>query len=336
MIELIKILVSLFPVFVFLVILILLDSFKLVRLRTILIALVFGCLAAIISSFTNNFLLVQFKINILIFARYIAPITEEFLKASFIIYLISSDKIGFMVDGAILGFSIGTGFAFIENIHYLNALESSNILLWIIRGFGTAVMHGGTVALFAIVTKSFLDRNPSKHFKLYIPGLLAAMIFHSFFNHFILPPIFMTLMQLIILPMVIIFIYLQSERLLREWLEIGFDVDVWLLEQITSGNFSETKIGNYLYSIKNKFSGEIMADLLCYLRIHLELAIRAKGLLLMQEAGFSTEMDPDIKDKFNEMKYLEKSIGKTGKIALSPILGTSSQELWQLYMLEKT
>ena len=146
----------------------------------------------------------------------------------------------------------------------------------------------------------------------------------------------MTLMQLILLPLIIVFIYLQSERLLREWLEIGFDVDVWLLDQINSGNFSQTKIGSYLYSIKNKFSGKVVVDMVCYLRLHLELAIRAKGLLLMKEAGFSEGMDPDVKEKFEEMKFLEKNIGKTGKLALSPILHSSRQELWQLYVLEKT
>jgi RsiW-degrading membrane proteinase PrsW (M82 family) len=333
MIELIKILISLFPVFIFLAILIILDSFKLVRLRMVLLALFYGSLVAIISSVLHNFLFNQFDISPVLFARYVAPFSEEILKACFIIYLVSTDKIGFMVDGAILGFAIGTGFSFIENIYYLNALESSNILLWIIRGFGTAVMHGGTVALFAIITKSLTDRHPAKGWFLFAPGLLAAIIFHSFFNHFILPPVFMTLLQLVLLPLIIIIIYLQSERLLREWLEIGFDVDVWLLEQIITGHLSETKIGNYLDSLKNTFPGMVMADLLCYLRIHLELAIRAKGMLLLKEAGLPMELDPETKEKLTEMKFLEKSIGKTGKMALAPILQSSRQELWQIYVL---
>lgn len=336
MIEVIKFTISLLPVLTFLLILIVLDSFKLVRLRMILLALMAGCLAALLGAIINHYILSEYKINILIYARYLAPLIEESLKALFIFYLIHANKIGFMVDGAILGFATGTGFAFIENVYYLGALDSANILIWIIRGFGTAVMHGGTVALGAIITKSLLDRNPKKRFILYIPGFLAAICFHSFFNHFLLPPVFMTLMQLILLPLVVVFIYWQSENLLREWLEIGFDVDVWLLEQINTGTFSQTKIGNYLLSLNNKFSGEIMADMLCYLRLHLELAIRAKGILLMKEAGFPAVMDSAIKEKFEEMNFLEKSIGKTGKLALAPILHSSGQELWQIYTLGKS
>jgi hypothetical protein len=35
------------------------------------------------------------------------------------------------------------------------------------------------------------------------------------------------------------------------------------------------------------------------------------------------------------MRYLEKSIGKTGLLAMEPILHWSSRDLWQLYMLGK-
>ncbi len=271
----------------------------------------------------------------LFYSRYIAPIIEELLKVLLIIYLIKSRKIGFMVDAAIFGFAIGAGFAFIENIYYLQNLQSSNILLWIIRGFGTAVMHGGTTAIYGILTKGLLDRYSSEKFYFFIPGLLLAILTHSFFNHFLFSPVYMTLGQLILLPIIIIVVFKHSEKITREWLEIGFDSDVWLLEYINSGHISDTKIGKYLHSLKDKFSGEIVADMLCLLRIHLELAVRAKGILMMREAGFKNPIDPEIKSKFAELKYLEKSIGKTGKLAMSPILHTTSQDLWQMYLLDR-
>jgi hypothetical protein len=75
--------------------------------------------------------------------------------------------------------------------------------------------------------------------------------------------------------------------------------------------------------------------MLCLLRIHVELAMRAKGTLLMHGAGFRLAIDQEIKEKFDELKYLEKSIGKTGQLAIAPFLHTSSRDLWQLYMLGK-
>jgi hypothetical protein len=73
--------------------------------------------------------------------------------------------------------------------------------------------------------------------------------------------------------------------------------------------------------------------MLCLLHIHLELSIRAKGLLLMRETGHEPPLDPEIAEKFAELRYLEKSIGKTGRLTILPILRWSSRDLWQLYML---
>lgn len=127
----------------------------------------------------------------------------------------------------------------------------------------------------------------------------------------------------------------KSEESLRNWLELGFDADTELLELMNSGRLSESKVGNYLQSLREKFSGEVVMDLLCYLRIHLELSMRAKGILMMREAGFDAEPDDETRALFQEMKYLESSIGKTGKLALLPFLRFSGKELWQLYMIGK-
>jgi hypothetical protein len=79
----------------------------------------------------------------------------------------------------------------------------------------------------------------------------------------------------------------------------------------------------------------VVADLLCYLRLHTELALRAKGILIMREAGFESPVDDATREKFEEMRYLETSIGRTGLLAMAPMLHISHKDLWQLYMLGK-
>jgi hypothetical protein len=240
-----------------------------------------------------------------------------------------------MVDSAIYGFAVGAGFAFLENVQYLQTLEDSNPFLWIIRGFGTAIMHGGTTALLGIVSKSLTDRKSSDHWIVFVPGLVLAIVIHSFFNHFVFSPQLSTAMIVALLPAILLVVFTQSEKATRQWLGVGFDSDQQLLEMITTGKISETRIGLYLQSLKARFPGELVADMLCVLRLHVELAIRAKGILLMREAGFKPSPDPEIKEKFAELAYLEKSIGKTGQLAILPFIHTSSRELWQLHMLGK-
>ena len=123
MIELLKVSISLIPVFVFLAALIIIDSFKLVKLKSVLQAIVAGIFSAAVCLFINQSTLGFFNIELQTFSRYIAPIIEEIFKSFYLIYLIKTNKTGFVVDAAIFGFAIGAGFSLFENIYYLQTLE---------------------------------------------------------------------------------------------------------------------------------------------------------------------------------------------------------------------
>lgn len=101
---------------------------------------------------------------------------------------------------------------------------------------------------------------------LFLSGLAAAVVTHSFYNHFFLPPILITLCFVICLPLLIVFVYEQSEQATRKWLGVGFDTDVDLLDMITTDGISGYRVGQYLESLKKRFPSEVVADMLCYLR----------------------------------------------------------------------
>jgi len=322
-------------VLLFLTLLIFIDSYKLIRLRDILATIFVGCAIAGLSLYANSFLIATLNIELPDYSKYVSPFVEELFKASYLIYLIAASRVGFMVDAAIYGFAVGAGFALVENIYYLYSLHSTNIMLWIIRGFGTAVMHGGTTAIFGIIAKNLSERYPHLRSQNFFLGFIAAFALHAIFNHFILPPLMTTVSLLILLPLLILLVFEKSEQATRNWLGIGFDTDMELLKMLTSGKISDTKVGEYFESIRNKFPGTIVADMLCLLRIHLELSLRAKGDMLKRQIGFKVGLDPDVSAKFAELKYLEKNIGKTGKTTLLPFLHINSRDLWQFYRLEK-
>jgi RsiW-degrading membrane proteinase PrsW (M82 family) len=325
---------ALLPVLAFLAVLIYLDSYKLIRLRTVLFTIFAGCIAALTAMVTNTWLFGILPLPSSQFSRYVSPIVEEILKGVFLIGFLRANKIGFMVDAAIAGFAIGAGFALVENVYYYVNRPASELYLWIIRGFGTALMHGGTTAILGITSKYVMDRYPSWGLAATLPGLCTAIAFHSLFNHFFLAPLLSTVLVLIVLPALILVVFRYSEQGTRTWLGIGFDSDRELLDMITTGVLAETRIGKYLQSLQDRFPGETVADMLCYLRLHLELSVKAKGLLLMREAGFDVPPDPEVKSHFDELRYLEKSIGKTGKLALHPFLHTRQRDLWQIAMLK--
>lgn len=328
-----QIIISLLPVCLFLLALFMLDSFKLVKPRSVLLGILAGALAALACYFLNRWLLAEGAVSATVLRRYLAPVVEESLKAALLVTLFKRKKIGFMVDAAILGFAVGTGFALVENIYYLGSLQGARLPVWLIRGFGTAILHGGTTVLVGIITRGLMDRRRNENLRLFLPGLGLAVLLHSLFNHLFFHPVFYTLALLLVLPPLIFLVFEHSERILRGWLEGGFAADMQLLRIIRSGEVLDSKIGQYLAAIKDHVPGEVLADMLCYLQISVELALKAKGTLMMQEAGFQTEPDREVRDQLIELKQLGRHIGRTGRMILAPFLHTRSQDLWQIELL---
>ncbi len=331
-----EILVGLLPVLMFLGALLYMDSYKLVKLRTVILTVVSGALVAWASYFVNGDILSLTGLDWVSFTRYVSPLSEEFLKGAVILVLIRFGRIGFLVDAAIFGFAVGTGFSILENVYYFVSLvaRDAGIGTWIIRGFGTAIMHGGATAILAVTCLNFLD-HPSKRGALaLVPGLGLAYAVHALYNHAFLPPIYQTFLVLVGLPALLMVVFRQSEKSVGAWLGHGFDADTQLLELLNSGQLTDAPLGRYLKTLKQKFKGPIVADILCYVRLRTELALRAKGILMMRENGFDVPIDQPTRDKFTEMRYLEGTLGKTGQMAIRPMLHMSRKDLWQLYLLE--
>jgi hypothetical protein len=73
--------------------------------------------------------------------------------------------------------------------------------------------------------------------------------------------------------------------------------------------------------------------MLCLLQIQLELSMAAKSVLIARAAGVEVPIDAEVRAKLEELRFLERSIGRTGRLTIAPFLKTSSRELWQFYML---
>ncbi|PWB72213.1 MAG: hypothetical protein C3F15_11440 [Holophagae bacterium] len=328
-----RLLLGLLPVLIFLVALILLDSYKLVRPRRVLVLLAIGGFLAVVSLTINRVLGGALGLDRVEIARYLAPTVEEALKGIPVLLLLVRRRIAFLVDAAIAGFAVGAGFAAAENLQYFVMLGPSSLLLWAVRGFGTALMHGSVTAILSIITKLLADYRGGSRWWTALPGLALAITVHSLFNHFFLSPNASTVLLLVVIPLFFIGVFHLSELRTRDWLGAGFDSDQELLELVHLGTMASSRIGAYLGELKDRFSPTVVADMLCLLRLRLELSIQAKGILLMRGAGFPVATDPEVAAKFEELRYLEHSIGPTGLLAMAPFFHFSDRDLWQFHML---
>ena len=135
------------------------------------------------------------------------------------------------------------------------------------------------------------------------------------------------------LPVILGLAFYFSERLLRQWLGGKLDRDIDVLNTIAGGEFYKTPSGSYLLSLHDAFPPEIRGDMLSLLHLTTELSVRAKSDLLFREVGLELAPDPELENQFKELKYLEKSIGPTGMLAIRPLLSQTPRDLWEMHQL---
>ena len=318
------------PVFAFLTGLALLDTFRLVRFRRVAEAVVWGGVAAVLCVCLSRWLFWNPGAEGDWYGMFGAPWVEEAAKAAGLVFLIRTERVAFMMDAAICGFAAGAGFALVENLVYLELLPGGGIPLFLLRGVGTAVMHGGATAIVGVVA---IATGRSGRGRSLAMGLAAAIGIHTFWDMGILSPLQASLSVVVGLPPVFILIFQRSERALQMWMGQKLNQDVEILEMLDTGNFLETPAGEYLRSL-NTFPPEVLGDMVCMLQISSELSAAAKGDRIRIWAGLPEAPDPQLDSKLEELEYLKRSIGLTGRHALAPLMPTSSRDRWELKSLQ--
>jgi hypothetical protein len=148
-----------------------------------------------------------------------------------------------------------------------------------------------------------------------------------------LPPVAMTALLLVALPAIVLFVFQRSEAVTRDWVSAGLDLDLMMLDVFSSETFSHTKFGHYLQELRDRFPGPVVADMLCLLRVELELSVQAKAAVMVREAGVILPVHDDARHALAEVQYLRSSIGTTGVLALQPFGVTSHRDAWHRNLL---
>jgi len=329
-----KALIALLPVIALVVALYRLDSHRLLGTRFIVHIYLVGGGVAVLCYFVNAFALDSLGVDFGQYTRYVGPLIEETLKAGVIVLLFRTNRIGFLIDAGILGFTVGAGFSFVENLYYLHTAQEAHYGVWVVRGFGTAIMHGGATALFAIIAETLTERHLKMNPLLYIPGLIVAFLLHSIFNHFPVSPILSTAVTLLILPTILFLLFERNQTTIHNFLEMDFTAHRRLLRQIKHGEFSGCEAGRFLADMRSKLSGPVADEMVRYFVLHTELVLSAESILLGREQGIDINVGDEIKRKLREMHELERHIGHAGLRTLRPHLQFTAKDMWEIHLLE--
>ncbi len=264
------------------------------------------------------------------------------MKALPIIAMFAMNRLGFKLDAAIAGFAVGAGFSMVENAWYLYELPGANYSGWLVRGFGTAIMHGGATALFAAASHEMSETqvqadaaryrfNPL----LFLPGLAGAYVLHSVFNHFPDQPLLAMVLTLLLVPASLFFILSRSERATHAWIKADHDAHKKMLDDIRGGHFAESEMGQALKRISDRFKPGIAPDVLAYLETKTELVLRGEEIMLAVQEGEDVAVGAEEREKVLRLEQLERKIGRSVLAAIGPKLGFSRNDLWELEHLKK-
>ena len=333
--------VALLPVLILLGIFIWLDAFKLMSFWETIGLLLLGGLAAVAAYPLSGIFLDTLPIGFSNYSRFVAPWIEEALKAAMVIGLFRFNRIGFKLDAVISGFAIGAGFSVIENILYLWRFPELPANVWMIRGLGTAVMHGSTLAILAATVHEFAERETREAAGDYdfdplwfIPGFLAAVAIHTLFNQFPDQPVLAMAGTLVIAPIAMMLVFKFGSTEAQQWLRQESDSHRRMLETLRSGAFPDDHPGQRVAALAAR-SGPAAGDRIReYWQVLAQLVLTAEETLLQQ----STEEERKLADAgaaFARLAELKRALGPSLLAALRPLLPFSRNDYWEISELEE-
>ena len=197
------------------------DFFETSNTSLMLLCFIWGAIAYLLAAQINSLALTNFWISRDDLVRYSAPILEEILKGSILIYLIRRADFKYFVDGAIYGFTIGIGFAVFENVEYVLAHSDAALGLALARVFSTNLIHATACGAIGIALgySRFEHSDFKRRFWTAVSSVAIAMGLHMAFNNLVSrgAPIFLAVIIGLSGIGVIIYIILRGMKDMQGW-----------------------------------------------------------------------------------------------------------------------
>lgn len=337
--------VSLIPIIVYIIFIYKIDHFALISIKRLLLLALIGMLTAL--ACFGLFLLTDRVISGKS-ADIIHPVIEELVKSIPLLILAFRKRIAFFIDSVICGAAVGGGFSFLENIFYLVLGDSVDLSTGLFRGLEVALIHMGCSAIIAAGMMMVVRQTERKRSRMPMSTndiikttalFVVALAFHVFHNMFQFTPIMQFVWVLSVMVGMIAVVYFYDIDMTHRWLDKGLDMQINLLRSIEGGHLLNTPTGTFLESVKELFPPNVYFDIICYVRLQIELSVAAKTRFMLHEVGMDEPLEANKKElymsQFVELSELEKNIGPSAKMTIAPIVKLSPADTQALNNLLK-
>jgi len=328
---------ALVPVLVLLAIFVWLDAFALMSRNEVLVLLLLGAVGALAAWPVSGKMLDTLPIGFSLYSRFIAPWIEEAIKAAIIIALFRMNRIGYKLDAVISGFAIGAGFSVVENIMYLTIFPQYGTGTWLVRGFGTAMMHGTTLALLAAVAHELAERatrgaagNYRFNLLWFLPGYGVAVALHTAFNQFPDRPLISMMTSILVAPVALIGILNFGTAEAQQWLAAESAAHRAQLDALRAGRWPEGPAGERIAALTERLHPETAKRIRRYWELRAWLAAEAEEAMIEESAGDAEFDAARVRSAFAELDGLDRALGRSTLTAVQALLPFSRNDQWEV------
>ncbi|MEO5612824.1 MAG: hypothetical protein ABIT68_08810, partial [Sphingomicrobium sp.] len=229
----------------------------------------------------------------------------------------------------------------VENIFYLMRFPEMPPAVWMVRGLGTAVMHGTTLAIMAAIAHELSERETRGAAADYdfnplwfAPGLLAAVAIHTVFNQFPNQPMLAMLGTVIIAPLALMAIFRFGAGEAHQWLTVEREAHRAMLDTLSAGRFPDDLAGRRIAALAARSSAQTGERIREYWEVLTRLVLTSEETLLEQSAD-SQRVEADSAAAFARLAELKRELGQSTLCAVTPLLPFSRNDYWELSELRE-
>jgi len=213
---------------------------------------------------------------------------------------------------------------------------------WLVRGFGTAIMHGTTLAVLAAIAHEFAERETREaaadyDFSLiwFVPGYGVAVALHTAFNQFPDRPMISMMGAILFAPIALIAILNFGTAEAQRWLATECAEHKAQLEALRAGRWPDGAAGKKIASLAERLDPEAAKRIRRYWELKAWLVAEAEEVM-MEEATGDVEFDASaVRAAFAELEGLKGALGRSTFAAMQALLPFSRNDYWEISELRQ-
>ncbi len=308
------------------------DYFQMGNRNLMMVSFLWGIAAFLLAYWVNTSIMSRGWVSVPQMIRFVAPPVEEILKGVILLFLVSLPTFTYFVDGAIYGFTVGIGFAVVENFDYVSHHPEIALTLAIARVFSTNLIHATACgAIASALGYSRFDKSTSfRRWISLLGSILVAMGLHMAFNNLVdrQAPMLLAIAVGFLGGALIVVIMRRGLKTQSEWVreELGKEQTVTSGEAAIVNQFE--RVDTILVPFMERFGEQKMFLAREILLAQAHIGIYKKAAALHQDEKMRAAAEKQVADLRTSMNENRKKLGAYCMLYLRNVFPEEGSPLW--------